>query len=124
MVIDPVSLESYDLDASEVISIFSRSNRLVAAGNLDNGRGRFPIKVPGLFETAADILNQPVKVNGDAVVRLRDIGSVRRVFKDRTNIARLDGQPALALQVSKRLGENIIQTNQKIRAVVNAEIAT
>ena len=124
VVIDPVSLESYDLDASEVISIFSRSNRLVAAGNLDNGRGRFPIKVPGLFETAADILNQPVKVNGDAVVRLRDIGSVRRVFKDRTNIARLDGQPALALQVSKRLGENIIQTNQKIRAVVNAEIAT
>lgn len=124
VVIDPVSLESYDLDASEVISIFSRSNRLVAAGNLDNGRGRFPIKVPGLFETAADILNQPVKVNGDAVVRLRDIGSVRRVFKDRTNIARLDGQPALALQVSKRLGENIIQTNQKIRAVVNSEIAT
>lgn len=123
VIIDPTAMESYNLDASEVLSIFSRSNRLVTAGNLDNGRGRFPIKVPGLFETAADILNQPVKVDGDSVVRLRDVASVRRVFKDRTNIAKLNGQPALALQVSKRIGENIIDTNKAIRRTVNAEIA-
>ncbi|MEC8388933.1 MAG: efflux RND transporter permease subunit, partial [Pseudomonadota bacterium] len=77
IIIDPVALGSYGLDAVEVLQIFNRSNRLIAAGKLDNGTGSFPIKVPGLFKSADDILNQPVKVNGDVVVRLRDLAVAR-----------------------------------------------
>ena len=123
VIADPVALGSYGLDAVEVLQIFNRSNRLVAAGKLDSGTGSFPIKVPGLFKSAADILNQPVKVNGDAVVRMGDLAMVRRVLKDRTRVARLNGKPALAIEVSKRIGENIIETNEKVRAVVAAETA-
>ena len=60
LVIDPLVLESYGLDARSIVDAVSRSNRLVAAGSWDTGQGRFPIKVPGLFETAADILDMPV----------------------------------------------------------------
>ena len=65
-----MALGSYGLDAVEVLQIFNRSFG-IAAGKPDNGTGSFPIKVPGLFKSADDILNQPVKVTGDAVVRLR-----------------------------------------------------
>jgi multidrug efflux pump len=119
VVIDPVRLETYGLQAADVLDMVSRSNNLIAAGSLDTGTGRFPIKVPGLYEDVLDILDQPLKSNGDAVVRIRDIGTVQRGFKDRETYARLNGQPAIALEVSKRSGENVIETIEYIRAVVN-----
>ena len=121
LVIDPLMLESYGLDAGDVTALIDRNNRLVAAGTLDTGQGRFAVKVPGLFETARDILDMPVKVNGDAVVRIRDVATLRRTFKDPDSRARIDGRPAVALEVSKRTGENIIETIEQVRAAVEAE---
>jgi multidrug efflux pump len=121
MIIDPLLLESYGLDAADITELIGRSNRLVAAGNLDTGQGRFAIKVPGLFETAKDILDMPLKVNGDAVVRVRDVATLRRSYKDAESYARIDGHPAVALEISKRTGQNIIDTIEKVKAVVEAE---
>ena len=77
--------------------------------------------MPGLFEDAEDILNMPLKVNGDAVVRIRDVATLRQTYKDAESYARINGRPAVALEVSKRTGENIIDTVAKIRTVVEAE---
>jgi len=123
VIVDPMRVESYGLNPAEVAQLFNRSNRLVAAGNLDTGAGRFAVKVPGLFETVEDIWNMPVKVNGDAVVRFRDIAEIRRTFKDPESFARVDGKPAIALEITKRTGENIIETIEQVRAVVEAERA-
>ncbi len=121
IIVDPLLVESYGLNGSEIAQVVSRSNRLVAAGTLDTGNGRFAIKVPGLFEQLEDILSLPVKVDGDAVVQFRDIATVRRTFEDPEGFARVDGYPAVALEVSKRTGENIIDTIEAVRAVVAEE---
>jgi len=121
MVIDPLRLESYGLNADDIGLLVGRSNRLVAAGTLDTGQGRFDISVPGLFEEAADILDMPLKANGDSVVRVRDIADLQRTYKDAESYARVNGQPAVALEVSKRAGENIIDTIAKVRAAVEQE---
>ena len=121
VVIDPLLVQSYGFQLDDLLTLVSRNNRLVAAGALDTGEGRFAIKVPGVFETAEDVLNLPIKAAGDTVVRLRDVASVRRTFKDPEGFARIDGQPALALEVSKRIGTNIVDTVAEVRAVVEAE---
>ena len=120
IVIDPLLVESYGLEPFTILSLVTRSNLLVAASALDTGRGRFSIKLPGLFETAGDILDMPLKVDGDAVVKIRDIAEVKRTFKDVRTYARVDGKPALALEVSKRAGENIIDTIATVKAAVDA----
>ena len=84
-------------------------------------RGRFGIKLPGLFESSQDILDMPVKVQEDAVVRFKDIGIIRKTFKDAESTARINGKPAVALEISKRTGRNIIETIQKVRDLVEAE---
>ena len=119
VVVDPLLVESYGLQGNQVAALLSRSNRLVAAGNLETESGRFAVKVPGLFESVEDILNMPVKVSGDAVVRFRDIAEVRRTFKDPDGFARVNGQPAVALEISKRTGENVIDTVARIQQVVS-----
>ena len=119
--VDPLLVESYGLNGAEIAAFLSRSNRLVAAGNMDTGEGRFAIKVPGLFETAVDVLNMPVRVEGDAVIRFRDIATVRRTFKDPSGFARVNGLPAIAFEITKRTGENIIDTIEKVREIVEEE---
>lgn len=121
VVVDPLLVESYGLNGSEIAAFLSRSNRLVAAGNLDTGTGRFAIKVPGLFESAADVFNMPIRVEGDAVVRFRDIATVKRTFKDPVGFARVDGLPAIAFEITKRTGENIIDTIRQVREIVEEE---
>ena len=122
-IIDPVKLESYGISPRGVTSVMSGNNLLIAAGAQDTGEGRFSVKVPGVFENVDDILNMPVVVNGDATVRVRDIAEVRKTFKDPTGFARISGKRAIALEVSKRTGENIIETIGKVRAVVAEETA-
>ena len=121
LVIDPLRVEAYGLALDEIGTIVARSNRLVAAGTMDTGQGRFAIKVPGLFESAADILDMPLKVSGDAVVQVKDIATLRRTFKDPESLARIDGLPAIGLEVSKRAGQNVIETIEQVRALVDEE---
>ncbi|WP_316977653.1 efflux RND transporter permease subunit [Shumkonia mesophila] len=118
ILIDPVRAQSYGLTIRETIEQMSRSNLLVAAGSQDTGKGRFSVKVPGLFETVADVIGVPVKVEEDAVVRLGDIADVHRTFKDPESFARVNGKPAVTLEVSKRTGRNIIETIEAVRRIV------
>ena len=120
VVIDPQKVEAYDLRADAIIDAVARNNQLVAAGTLDTGQGRFAVKVPGLFQNLADIYAMPVKTAGDTVVTLEDVATLRRGFKDPESFARVNGRPALTLEVSKRLGTNILDTVAAVRAVVAA----
>ncbi len=121
ILVDPVVLDTYDLKQVEIFATAERNNKLVAAGTLDSGAGRIPIKVPGLFESVNDILELPVKVIGDSVVTLQDIGVVRRTFKDPGGFARVDGLPAVTLEVKKRVGENVIDAVDKTKALIEVE---
>lgn len=123
IIIDPAKVEMYGLTPSAAMNMVSSSNQLVAAGSQDTGLGRFSIKVPGLYETVHDIQSQPLLVDGDSVVTLGDIADIRRTFKDPSSFARVNGKPAIALEISKRTGENIIETIEKVREIVASEQA-
>jgi len=81
------------------------------------------LKVPGVIEEVSDILNLPVKVVGNTVVKFSNVASARRTYKDPQGFARVGGKPALALEVKKRVGSNIIETIASVREVVMAEQA-
>lgn len=121
ILIDPVKMESYSIDPAQATAIMKNSNKLVAAGAQDTGRGKFVLKVPGLFDTIDEIMSTPVSVSGDSVIKLADIAEVRRSFKDPKSFARINGNRAVTLDVSKRSGENLIETVDMVRAVVMEE---
>ena len=123
VIIDPVLMDSYGLKAQQIVQTLNRSNILIAAGELDTGRGRFALQVPGLFETVRDIIEMPVTVDGDSVITIGDIVATQRTFRDRQTVAHLAGQPAISLEISKRTGENIIDTIEEVRAAVASEQA-
>ncbi|MAZ03483.1 MAG: MFS transporter, partial [Sneathiella sp.] len=121
VIIDPVKLESYKISNAELANAVVSNNKLIAAGSMDTGKGRFSIKVPGLYKTADDVLDIPMKVNNDGVVTLRDVTDIRRTFKDADSYARLNGRQAVALEIKKRVGENIIETIEDVKRAVAEE---
>lgn len=123
IVVDPLAMESYNLDQAQILSLVDRNNRLVAAGALHTDAGRFPVKVPGVFESAADVLEMPIKAVGERIVHFRDVAEVRRTYKDAESVARLNGSPALAIEVVQRSGANIIATVETIRTLIETEKA-
>ena len=121
VIVDPLVMESYQLDFDSMLGMIRNNNLLVAAGAIDTGAGRMVIKVPGVIENIQDVLDLPVKVTDDAVVTFGDVASVRRTYKDPTSFARLNGQPTIVLEISKRLGANIIETIESVKAAIDAE---
>ena len=123
VVVDPLAMESYGLDQAQIINFIAMNNRLVAAGSLQSSEGRFPVKVPGVVENASDVLNMPIKAVGERVVHFKDIAQVRRTFKDAESYARLNGKPALAIEVVQRSRANLIDTIDQVKAIIAEEQA-
>lgn len=116
--IDLARLEAYGITQTELINALTLNNALVPAGVFDNGGGRFNLKVPGLVETSEDVFAIPLRENNDGLVTLGDVAEVRRTFQDPAEYTRVNGEPAIAIEVIKRLGTNIIENNENVRAVV------
>lgn len=119
IIVDPQVLDTYGIDYMQLFSLVSNNNRLVAAGSLDTGNGRLSVKVPGIIEELDDVLSMPIKVDGDAVVTFADVATINRGFKDPQGFARINGQPAVVLEVKKRTGANVIETIEKTRQVID-----
>ncbi|MEW7867693.1 efflux RND transporter permease subunit [Aeromonas diversa] len=123
VLVDPLRLQSYNLDQNDIYNLLSRNNRLVAAGTLDTGLGRFAVKVPSVFESIQDVMTMPIKVEGNRVITFQDVAEIRRAYSDPLTVARINGHPSISLDIKKRPGENVIETVQKVRALVAREQA-
>ncbi|MAY61329.1 MAG: MFS transporter [Rhizobiales bacterium] len=119
IIIDPVKLSSYGLQLDQLIQGINAGNSVVAAGSLEGQEGRYAVKVPLLIEDVEDVANLPVVAGPNAVVRVRDLATIRSAFNDATTITRLNGKPAIAIEVSKRSGSNLLETVDAVKTVAD-----
>ena len=115
ILVSPSKLENYNISLMDLIKSITANNRLVAAGSIDKGQGKFSIKVPAVYESAQDVYNLVIFSSGDGAVTLGDVAEIRKTYKDTESFARVNGRPAVALQVKKRIGENVLEINEKVR---------
>jgi multidrug efflux pump len=124
VVIDPLRLEAYNVTAGELIGVVTNNNLLIAAGEVETAQGTFSVKIPSSFDEPKDVYDLPVKTNGDRVITLGDLATIRLTFEDRIGTARFNGVNTVALQVVKRKGFNLIDTAALIDQVVDEERAS
>ncbi|MDP5084126.1 MAG: efflux RND transporter permease subunit [Yoonia sp.] len=124
VVIDPLRLEAYNVTAGELIGVVVNNNLLIAAGEVETAQGTFSVKIPSSFDDPQDVYNLPVKTNGDRVITLGDLATIRLTFEDRAGTARFNGVNTVALQVVKRKGFNLIDTAALVKEVVEDERAS
>ena len=122
--VDPVRMTANNITTAELGAVIARNNQLVPAGNLRTRQSTFAVIVPGVVQRPEDILDLPIRTNGDRVITVRDVGEVRRTFKEPRFISRFNGQPAFTVEVTKRTGSNALETVRSVREALAAEQAT
>ncbi len=55
VIVDPVKMENYQITHEDLFNVIRANNRVIPAGEIDTGLGRYTISVPGLFQSREDI---------------------------------------------------------------------
>ncbi len=119
--IDPVRLEHYGLKLGDVISSIQSENVNIPGGDVAVGGANFLLRIPGEFVDPAEIEDVAIKRKGDRPVFVRDVGRVLDGFAERSTYARMNGEPAVSLGITKRTGSNILALSEEIKALVALE---
>ncbi len=121
VIVNPDDLRHYGISTQDLSRIISSNNTLVAAGTLRNNGGEFSIKIPSLIKNFAELSAIPIKAGKNGVITLGDVAEIRRSYEDVQNIARVNGKSAVVLDISKRVGANIIETVQEVKTVIKED---
>jgi multidrug efflux pump len=110
ILVDPTVMETYRISSQDVAEAINRNNQLVPAGSVHAGAGRIGIIVPGTIESMEDAGNIAVRVEQGTVITVGDVAEIREGFVDPVSFSRIDGNPALTLDVRPRTGANVLDT--------------
>ena len=111
-------LAYYGLSILGLQRVISEENLNVSGGNIHLGDGRFQLRVPGEFRSPEEIYGLVVGLHNGRPVYLKDVARVVDGFKDEESRARLNGRPAVNIQVKKRAGENVLRITGEIDKII------
>ncbi len=119
--VDPRRLAVYGLSLNDIIGAVGNENVNIPGGAVVTGDGSFLVRVPGEFSEARQVEQVAVKRVGGKPVFVRDLGRVVDGFEDATSYARMNGQPAVSLAITKRAGANIIDIGDEVKRLVKEQ---
>lgn len=121
ILITPDNIKSFNLQIDDLTNVIGKNSAVIAAGNIENQKGSFSFKVPSFINNIHDILNLPIKVKNNQIVKLSAIAEIRDGFKNQETIVKVNGKKVISIDISKRIGANIIDTIAKIKDLITKE---
>ncbi len=97
----PEALQAYGISASDIARATATQNLTLPSGALRVDQREITITTNASPETVQDFSTLPLRSVDGRVVRVSDVASVRDGQAVQTNIARLDGQNAVIVQILK-----------------------
>lgn len=112
--LDPERLRGYGLSVSQVITSLRNENQDVAAGRISSDDREVVGKTAGRFKSVEQIAGVLLPTRGGRVA-LRDVAAVRDTSAEQRLWTRLDGVPAVRLQLRKQPEANTVEVADGIR---------
>ena len=116
--VDPARLAERRITVAEVRDALRGRNRDVSGGDLDAGKRRYLIRTVGRFRDISQIADTIVAHRDGAPVYLRDVGSVELTHEEIRTASRYGGVAKIGLSVKKQRGQNVIEVQRNVEAVV------
>lgn len=116
--VDPARLAERGITWTELRDAIRLRNRDVSGGDLDSGKRRYLLRTVGRFETLDDVRDLIVRRDGDALVRLRDVATVRLSHYEIRAQSWVNGQPVINLAVRRETGANVISIKEAMLPAV------
>lgn len=113
--VDPDKLRSYNLTAVDVSNALKVQNQEFPSGRLDEGQKETSVRTAGKIQKPDEFNDVVVASRGDYQVKVKDLGYVEDGGEEVRSEARLNGQPAVTLIVSKQSGQNTVAVAHEIK---------
>ncbi len=115
---DVAKMKVLGISADEIKGAVAKNNILIPLGKMQNNTTEFNIKLSGLVKEVDHVKNLPVRRTGTGTIYLKDIANVSAKFDRPDRVARVNQGDAVVLEVSKRSGENVIDTIDAVKKAV------
>jgi multidrug efflux pump len=116
--VDNPKMQASNITFDDIANAVSRENVDISGGLLEVGNMKRTLQVKGQFKTAYDIEKIIVRNTSSAPIYLKDIAEIKDAVKERESYARLNGKNVVTLNVIKRAGENLIETSDGVKKLV------
>ncbi|HVF48166.1 MAG TPA: efflux RND transporter permease subunit, partial [Pyrinomonadaceae bacterium] len=113
--VDPDKMRSYNVTAAEVSGALRIQNMEFPSGRLDEGQKETSVRTVGKIQKPAEFGDVVVATRGGYQVKVNDLGYVEDGAEEMRSEARLNGQPAVTLIVSKQSGQNTVAVAHEIK---------
>jgi HAE1 family hydrophobic/amphiphilic exporter-1 len=114
--IDARRLASHQLSILQVRDAIARQNAEVPGGLVDEGPRERALRTLGRVGTSEEFPELVVSTVNGRPIRLKDLGTVTDGTKEVRTAARLDGAPAVIVQVQRQSGENTVRVVEGVKA--------
>ena len=113
---DASRLKGYNLTISSIGQQLGADNIAIPGGDLDNGSQTLAVRTDGEYSSIDDVKNALISLPAGGTVRLSQIADVSMQPKDRSTIAKVDGEECIMLSVNKQSGSNTVQIAELAKA--------
>jgi multidrug efflux pump len=106
------------ISMDQVASTLRSQNAVVASGALDTAEERIAVRVSGPFDSARDLQEASINVDG-RLIRLSDIAKISRGYEDPPAPSfRFNGTPAIGIGISMAKGGDVLALGRNIHAAM------
>jgi len=116
--VDREKLKALGLSYAEVAGALQRENIELPAGKLEQGNAEPLVRVAGKFRTVDEFKNLIVAFRKGRPVRLGEVAEVVDGIEERRNMALINEQQALVMDIVKQSGANTVELAEAVRSTV------
>ena len=106
--VDPDKLRAFNVTVAQVADAVRNQNMEVPGGRIEEGTRELTVRTMGRIVEPSEFNNLVVATQGTYAVKLSDVGYAEDGAEEPRTEARLNGQPAVTLVVSKQSGQNTV----------------
>lgn len=117
--VDPDKLRAFNVTVAQVADAVRAQNLEVPGGRVDEGTRELTVRTMGRIISPSEFNNLVVGTRGDYSVKLSDVGYAEDGAEEARTEARLNGQPAVTLVVSKQSGQNTVAVAEAVKQRLN-----
>lgn len=107
-------LSGYGLSLATLAQMMAAENINLPNGSVSKGNSDIIVRTVGKFGSVEEIGEMPLRISDYSIVRLGDIATITRQPAEQKGIARIDGNTAIGVMISKASDANTVNVSKAV----------
>jgi len=118
VILKPQALAFYHLTVQDLVSAIRRENINTSAGDLEEGKRRYILRVLGEYRTPQEVASVVVKRVNDIPITVGDVAVIALGFSKESVVGRYRGDRILMFRIVQTTGANVLTVMAQLKDVI------